>query len=77
MRSRWSGVSYFTVNVEAEEGVLDWDWLNTQPAVEETAFVRHLHFDAPIVVVVDGRTQRGVILKPSSDMVPGGFPAAG
>jgi CheY-like chemotaxis protein len=58
------GVSYFTVNVEAGEGRLDWDWLNAQPSVEATAFVRHLHFDAPLMVAVDGGSQRGVILKP-------------
>jgi len=59
------GVAYFTVNAEAGEGVLDWEWLNAQPAVEETPFVRHLRFEAPVVVAVDGRSQRGVILKPT------------
>lgn len=58
------GVSYFTVNAEAGEGFVDWDWLAAQPAAEQTAFVRHLHFDAPVVVTVDGRSQRGVIVKP-------------
>jgi CheY-like chemotaxis protein len=58
------GVSYFTVNVEAGEGRLDWEWLNAQPSVAATAFVRHLHFEAPLMVAVDGRSQRGVILKP-------------
>jgi hypothetical protein len=59
-----SGVSYFTVNVEAGEGTLDWEWLGAQVPVEASGCVRHLHFDAPVVVIVDGRTRRGVIVKP-------------
>jgi hypothetical protein len=59
-----SNVGYFTVNPEAGEGFVDWDWLAAQPAVEETTFVRHLRFDAPVVVTMNGRTHRGVITKP-------------
>jgi CheY-like chemotaxis protein len=58
------GVSYFTVNAERDEGFIDWEWLAEQSAVEQTAFVRRLHFDSPIVVAVNGRSQRGVIIKP-------------
>lgn len=58
------GVSYFTVNTDAGEGLLDWEWLSAQPAVETIGCVRHLHFESAVVVAVDGRSQRGVILKP-------------
>jgi len=61
-----SSVGYFTVNPEAGEGFVDWDWLAAQPAMRETTFVRHLRFDRPIVVMMNGRTQRGVIVKPGS-----------
>jgi CheY-like chemotaxis protein len=61
-----SSVGYFTVNPEAGEGFVDWDWLAAQPAVRETTFVRHLHFMDPVVVKMNGRTQRGVIMKPGS-----------
>jgi hypothetical protein len=43
---------------------VDWEWLAAQPAVRETTFVRHLHFDRPVVVKMHGRTQRGLIAKP-------------
>ena len=36
-----------------------------QPAVDEASCVRHLRFDAPIVVKMNGRTNEGVILKPA------------
>jgi CheY-like chemotaxis protein len=57
-------VGYFTVNPEGGEGSLDWDWLESQPAVKEGAFVRHLRFAEPLVVKINGKQQRGVILKP-------------
>jgi CheY-like chemotaxis protein len=61
-----SSVGYFTVNPEAGEGFVDWDWLAARPAVRETGFVRHLRFDAPLVVKMNGRTQQGVIVKPTA-----------
>ncbi len=61
-----SNVGYFTVNPDAGEGFVDWDWLAAQPAVEEASCVRHLHFDRPLVVKMNGKTNQGVILKPKS-----------
>ncbi len=57
-------IAYFTVNPDVGEGFVDWAWLAAQPAVAEKAFVRHLRFDAPIVVTVNGRSHAGVIEKP-------------
>ncbi len=57
-------IGYFTVNPDAGEGFVDWQWLNQQPAVEEHGCVRHLHFASPLVVMMDGKTSRGIIFKP-------------
>jgi len=57
-------VGYFTVNPGSGDGLIDWEWLSAQPAVKETQYVRHLHFDEPLVVKINGKKQRGVILKP-------------
>ena len=57
-------VGYFTVNAEAGEGFVRWDWLAAQRAVSERGLVRHLRFDQPVVVRMDGREHRGVIAKP-------------
>jgi hypothetical protein len=57
-------VGYFTVNPEAGDGALDWAWLDAQPALSAEAHVRHLRLDAPLTVLIDGRRQEGVILKP-------------
>lgn len=57
-------VAYFTVNPALGEGFLDWDWLSSQPAAQERQFVRHLTFERPLLVKIDGKRQRGAILKP-------------
>jgi hypothetical protein len=57
-------VGYFTVNPDAGDGFVDWDWLASVPAVRQTPYVRHLHFDRPVVVKVNGKQGEGVILKP-------------
>ncbi|MBI4161820.1 MAG: hypothetical protein HY509_05165 [Acidobacteria bacterium] len=59
-------IGYFTVNPEAGDGRIDWDWLARQPAVEEGAFFRHIRLDRPIEVLMNGKRQQGVILKPTS-----------
>jgi CheY-like chemotaxis protein len=57
-------IGYFTVNPDAGEGSIDWDWLKVQPAVHEDGCVRHLHFNEPISVLMNGKTSQGVIFKP-------------
>ena len=57
-------VGYFTVNPDAGEGSLDWQWLAAQPAIEEEGCVRHLQFENPLRVVMNSRTSQGVICKP-------------
>ncbi len=57
-------VGYFTVNPDAGEGSIDWQWLAEQAAVEELGCVRHLRFAAPIRVVMNSHTSQGAIFKP-------------
>jgi hypothetical protein len=57
-------VGYFTVNPDAGEGFVDWQWLSSQPAAEERDCVRHLHLEAPLLVIMNGKVGGGVIFKP-------------
>jgi hypothetical protein len=57
-------VGYFTVNPDAGEGSVDWQWLAQQPAVEEQGCVRHLQFTQPLRLVMNSRSSQGVIFKP-------------
>ena len=57
-------VGYFTVNPDAGEGSVDWEWLAAQPSASESGCVRHLRFEHPLLVKMNGRRNEGVILKP-------------
>jgi hypothetical protein len=57
-------IGYFTVNPDAGEGSLDWQWLAQQPAVDERECVRHLQLRQPLKIVMNSRTSQGVIFKP-------------
>lgn len=59
------GVGYFTVNPFKGDGWFDEAFLNARPAVEETEYLRHVRFDAPITIKMDGRRSLGVVLKPA------------
>jgi hypothetical protein len=58
------GVSYFTVNQYINEGSFDTEFLNAQPALFESEYLRHVRFEKPIVIKVDGRKNKGVVMKP-------------
>jgi Pyruvate phosphate dikinase, AMP/ATP-binding domain len=53
--------SYFMVRHDGPFPI-NWGWLNQQPVVRETEFVRHVRPSAPLSVRVDGRSARGVVL---------------
>jgi hypothetical protein len=57
-------VGYFTVTSEGGDGFVDWKWLMQQPASEVLNYTRHLRFEKPIEVKINGQQNRGVILKP-------------
>jgi len=60
-------IGYFTVPLEREHGFIDLAWLESFPAAFESEHVRHVRLDEPLTVIIDGRTSRGVILKPGAD----------
>jgi CheY-like chemotaxis protein len=57
-------IGYFTVNNSDDSSFVDWDWLKTQPALEELEYVRHLRFAKPVVTKINGPAKYGVIIKP-------------
>jgi len=58
------GVGYFTINAYCNDGVYDQSFLDAMPAVEETKFLRHVRFEKPLTVKMDGKRNLGVVLKP-------------
>ena len=59
------GVGYFTVNPALGNDRFDEAFLNAQPAVQETENIRWVHFDRPLVIMIDGRRSLGVVKKGS------------
>lgn len=58
------GVGYFTINPFKGDGWFDEAFVNSQPAVQETEYLRHVRFEQPIVIKMDGKRSLGVVLKP-------------
>ena len=59
-------IGYFTVNPEAGEGFVDWDWLASRRALDERGAVRHIRLDAPLVIQMNGKRNEGWIFKPGA-----------
>ncbi|MEI6174438.1 MAG: PEP/pyruvate-binding domain-containing protein [Bacteroidota bacterium] len=57
-------VGYFTINPYINEGFYDLDYLNAQPSSYEDDFIRHIHFEKPIRIEIDGKKSFGVVFKP-------------
>jgi CheY-like chemotaxis protein len=65
-------IGYFTVNPDAGEGSVDWQWLASQTAAGEQGCVRHLSFSDPLLVVMNGKAREGMIFKPGYTPNSGG-----
>src|SRR4030042_558645 len=53
------GVGYFTVNHYIKDGYYDMEYLSVQTPVFEDEYIRHIHFESPMNIMVDGRTNKG------------------
>jgi hypothetical protein len=58
------GVGYFTVNADAGEGWVDWEWLSGLSEVAAEGAVRLVRLPTPAAAVLNGRQRRGLLLKP-------------
>ena len=61
-------IGYLTVNAGEGKSRLDWEWFARQPAQEEGEFVRLIHLDRPLTILIDGRSRHGVVLKPTANL---------
>jgi CheY-like chemotaxis protein len=58
-------VGFFTVDQFSKKGNVDWNWLINQTPVEEKEYTKHLRFDNPVVVKINGIKNKGIVLKPA------------
>jgi hypothetical protein len=57
-------IGYFTVNVNGNGGLIDWNWLKAQKARDRKQFTSHIRLKKPIIVRMNGHSHKGIILKP-------------
>lgn len=56
------GVGYFTIDsCSASGGFVRKEVLDAMPAVEETQYVRHVRFEKPLRIMIDGQKQEGLV----------------
>ena len=59
------GVGYFTIDTNRDGGgTVRKEVLDAMDAVDETAYVRHVRFDKPLRVMMDGKKQVGAVVLP-------------
>jgi CheY-like chemotaxis protein len=59
-------VGYFTINPFNKDGFYDVNFLNSQKEIFEDKYVRHVRFQQPVVIKIDGRKKKGIVCKPKS-----------
>lgn len=58
------GVGYFTVNNFMNDGsVFDKEFLDTQPAIFESQYLRHVRFESPLVTKINGKKNQAAVIK--------------
>jgi len=57
-------VGYFTINPYINEGFYDVEYLNKLNVVYEDEYIRQIHFEKPLEIIIDGKRHKGAIMKP-------------
>ncbi len=58
------GVGYFTINPYIKDGFFNVTYLDSLPAVYEDELIRQVHFETPVMIIINGRTNSGLVMKP-------------
>ena len=54
-------VGYFAIPYDSDNSFINYDIIRRQELVEETEFVKHIRFQEPVTIYMDGRKQTAVI----------------
>jgi len=60
-------VGYMHISLQKPGDAIDWEWLQNAETVAQGEFVRHLSFNEPLRIRIDGRTGSGAILNPGTE----------
>jgi CheY-like chemotaxis protein len=56
------GISYLNTREKGDD-FIDWDWLQSLPAENETRYLRHVKLKKPLTLKIDGKSSCAVLLK--------------
>jgi hypothetical protein len=54
-------VGYFSINQGSQDGSVFWDKLDQQPVIEEGKYFRHVRFEKPLLIRMDGKNRMAVV----------------
>ena len=57
-------IGYFTINTTHNNGFLNWDWLLSVKPHSKKEYTKHLRFEQPLQLKMNGHINKGIILKP-------------
>jgi len=57
------GIGYINVPYGSDKNFIDWKWLDKQKIEEEYRFIRHIKLKKPLIIKIDGKSRKAVILK--------------
>jgi hypothetical protein len=55
------GISYITISDKGDD-FIDYDFFRCQSCENTTQYLKHIHFDTPIKILVDGKTSQAVLM---------------
>ncbi len=61
-------VGYFTINPYTNDGFYNTEYLDQQETVFENEWLRHIRFDEPIIIKIDGQQKIGAVMKPGRNL---------
>jgi hypothetical protein len=56
-------VGYFSIQHDSSTSFIKWDELEDQQLIEESEFVKHIRFNEPVCIMMDGKKRISIILK--------------
>ena len=57
-------IAYLSIDLYKQNGLLDWEWLLNQHAEEKKNYTRLLNFENPIIIKMNGKKNKGIVIKP-------------
>jgi hypothetical protein len=56
-------VGYFSIQHDSSTSFIRWEELSKQKVIEETEFVKHIRFEEPVCIMMDGKKRISIILR--------------